>query len=77
MTAHSIPAGRLDKGEDRLVAAKRELIEETGYQAQSWRELPAMYSTPGFCNELLTCYIAQDITWVGKKLDEDEETDVG
>ncbi|HEY9790891.1 MAG TPA: NUDIX hydrolase [Candidatus Obscuribacterales bacterium] len=71
-----LPAGRLDPGEDRLSAAKRELIEETGYQAAQWSELPAMYSAPGFCDELLTCYLATDIKWVGKDLDEDEETDV-
>jgi ADP-ribose pyrophosphatase len=71
-----LPAGRLNKGEDRLSAAKRELIEETGYEAKSWVELPAMFSAPGFCDELLTCYLASDISWVGKNLDEDEETDV-
>lgn len=70
-----LPAGRLNVGEDRLEAAKRELIEETGYQASTWEELPAMYSAPGFCNELLTCYVATDIKWVGKNLDEDEWTD--
>jgi ADP-ribose pyrophosphatase len=71
-----LPAGRLEKGEDRLAAAKRELIEETGYEAASWSELPDMFSAPGFCDELLTCYLATDIKWVGKNLDEDEETDV-
>lgn len=71
-----LPAGRLEIGEDRLAAAKRELIEETGYEASNWTELPPIYTAPGFCNELLTCYLATDIKWVGKNLDEDEETDV-
>lgn len=71
-----LPAGRLNKDEDRLAAAKRELIEETGFEATNWTELPPIYSAPGFCTELLTCYLATDIKWVGKNLDEDEETDV-
>jgi ADP-ribose pyrophosphatase len=71
-----LPAGRLEIGEDRLAAAKRELIEETGYKAATWKELPPIFSAPGFCNELLTCYLATDIEWVGKNLDEDEWTDV-
>jgi ADP-ribose pyrophosphatase len=71
-----LPAGRLDAGEDRLAAAKRELIEETGYEAADWVQLPDMFSAPGFCNELLSCYLATNIKWVGKNLDEDEETDV-
>jgi ADP-ribose pyrophosphatase len=71
-----LPAGRLEIGEDRFECAKRELIEETGYRAETWEELPPIYSAPGFCNELLTCYLASDISWVGKNLDEDEWTDV-
>jgi ADP-ribose pyrophosphatase len=68
-----VPAGRVDPGEDRLAAAKRELIEETGYSANKWRELPPFYSAPGFCDELLSCYLAEDITWVGTNPDQDEE----
>ncbi len=71
-----LPAGRVNQGEDRLAAAKRELIEETGYEAAAWKELPPMFSAPGFCTELLTAYLATDVKWVGKRLDEDEETDV-
>lgn len=71
-----LPAGRLEHGEQPLPAAQRELIEETGFQARVWQELPSMYSTPGFSTELLYLFRATDVTFVGKALDEDEETEV-
>lgn len=71
-----LPAGRLEKGEDRADAAARELIEETGYKGNNWKQVAGAFSAPGFCDELLTFHHATDLEWVGKKLDEDEETDV-
>lgn len=71
-----LPAGRINRGEDPLPAAKRELTEETGYLAQNWQLLSEMYTAPGFCDELLRLYLATDVSFVGKNLDEDEETDV-
>lgn len=71
-----LPAGRVEKGEDRFLAAQRELTEETGYVAGTWSNLPPMYSAPGFCNELLTFYQATNLVFKGKNLDEDEETEV-
>lgn len=71
-----LPAGRVEKGEDRFLAAQRELVEETGYAGGVWRDMPPMFSAPGFCNELLTFHHATNLTWKGKDLDEDEETDV-
>lgn len=71
-----LPAGRVELGEDRFLAAQRELTEETGYVAKTWQDLPPMYTAPGFCNELLTFYRATDLVWQGKNLDEDEETEV-
>lgn len=71
-----LPAGRVEKGEDRLLAAKRELTEETGFLAQNWHELGHMYSAPGFCTELLSFYHATELVFTGKDLDEDEETEV-
>ena len=71
-----LPAGRIEEGEDPMLAAQRELTEETGYQARNWSELVRMYTAPGFCNEMLYVYKATDVIEVGKDLDEDEETEV-
>ncbi len=71
-----LPAGRIEKGEDPFPAARRELQEETGFEAQDWSELSRMFSAPGFCDEILYLYSASGLTFVGKNLDIDEQTDV-
>ena len=58
-----IPAGRLDKpGELPLQAAKRELVEETGYRARKWKKLVSFYASPGFVAEKMTIFLATDLT---------------
>ncbi len=71
-----LPAGRIELGEEPLLAAQRELVEETGYQAEEWSRIAAMVSAPGFCNEMLYLYRAEKVHFVGKQLDDDEETEV-
>ncbi|TCO79832.1 NUDIX hydrolase [Marinisporobacter balticus] len=56
-----VPAGKLDKGEDPLVCAVRELKEETGYEAKDVKFLFSFYSSPGFSNEMLYLYVAKDL----------------
>jgi ADP-ribose pyrophosphatase len=61
-----IPAGTLDRDvngtvEDHAEAARRELEEETGYRARSWRYLGRFYTAPGFTNELMHLYLATDL----------------
>src|SRR5690242_5450817 len=46
-----IPAGRLDPGEKPLQTAKRELMEETGYTAKSWKKLASFWPSPGYVSE--------------------------
>ncbi len=57
-----LPAGRCDTGEDPLETAKRELIEETGYRAASWRKMLEFYPAPGFASELMHAFLAEDLT---------------
>ncbi len=57
-----LPAGRLDPGEKPLQAAKRELIEETGYRARTWSKLASFYVSPGYVQERMTIFLATDLT---------------
>jgi ADP-ribose pyrophosphatase len=53
-----LPAGRIDAGENALHAAKRELLEETGYTATHWRRILKFYASPGFVAETMSVYLA-------------------
>ena len=68
-----LPAGKLDHGsEGHLLGAQRELSEETGLEAAKWTYLGYTLASPGFCDEALHMYLAQDLKRVGQHLDEDE-----
>lgn len=58
---YEIPAGKLEKGEDPLICATRELEEETGFVAQSWEKITTFYTAPGFANETMHLYYARDL----------------
>ncbi|GIP32302.1 NUDIX hydrolase [Paenibacillus sp. J2TS4] len=70
-----IPAGKLDPGEEPVDAAKRELEEETGYRCGSIRPISSFYTSPGFADELLHLFVAEDLVPGEAKLDEDEFLD--
>ncbi len=53
-----LPAGKIDRPEPPDQTARRELKEETGITAASWHYLGGVYSSPGFCDEIIHCYLA-------------------
>jgi ADP-ribose pyrophosphatase len=67
-----LPAGRIDRGEKELQAAKRELIEETGYRADRWRRILKFYASPGFVAETMSVFLATKLR-VGEAEPEDDE----
>jgi len=68
-----IPAGKLNfPEEDPLLAAKRELREETGATAQKWTYLGRIDTTPALMNEKIHLYLAQELSFGERELDEDE-----
>lgn len=72
-----IPAGKLNyKGEDPLGAGMRELREETGAVAKEYTFLGELASSPALIDERIYMYLAEDITFGERELDEDEFLDV-
>jgi ADP-ribose pyrophosphatase len=67
-----LPAGTLERGELPIETAKRELIEETGYQSDLIKPLNHFYTVPGFCNEKMHAFVAENLSHVGQALDETE-----
>jgi ADP-ribose pyrophosphatase len=69
---YELPAGRIDEGENELEAAKRELLEETGYSARSWKRILHFWASPGFVAEAMSIYLARGLE-SGKAQPEDDE----
>jgi ADP-ribose pyrophosphatase len=67
-----LPAGRIDPGEKPLPAAKRELLEETGYTATQWRRILHFYASPGFVAETMSVFLATGLR-TGKAQPEADE----
>ena len=61
-TIVEIPAGKLEKGEEPLECAKRELEEETGYECKSIELVTSFYTSPGFADEIVHVYVATGLT---------------
>lgn len=72
-----IPAGTLDhEGESELECAKRELAEEAELQAEEWRLLHVVYTSPGFLTEKVTIFEATGLSPASGERDEDEEIEI-
>lgn len=69
---YELPAGRIDDGESELSAAKRELLEETGYSARSWKRVLRFWASPGFVAEAMSIYLARELK-AGTAQPEDDE----
>ena len=71
-----LPAGTRNPGEAPLAAAKREMIEETGYRAKRWTMLQKYFASPGFLGEWMQIYLARDIRQGEAHLEMDENLEV-
>ena len=71
-----LPAGRIEPGEKLIPAAKRELIEETGYRAKKWSVHTKYYASPGFLSEAMNILLAEDLTLGEAAPEEDEKIEL-
>ena len=67
-----LPAGHIDPGEKSTVAAKRELLEETGFTAKRWKRVLKFYVSPGILDETMEVFLATGLTEGNAQLEEDE-----
>lgn len=70
------PAGKIDPGEDRLLCAQRELLEETGYTAREWAHAGQMHPCIGYSDEFIDIWFARGLTRGERRLDEGEFLEV-
>ena len=71
-----LPAGRREADEKPLAAAKREMIEETGYRARTWKKLVRYYASPGFLAEWMEIYLATDLIEGEAQPEDDEKIEI-
>ena len=72
-----LPAGRLDPKESALDAARRELREETGYEAKTWTLLTSYWASPGYVDEKMNVFLAEELTEGKQQPMEDERIEIG
>ena len=67
-----LPAGKREAGEVPLATAKRELREETGYEARAWSRIGLIHTTVAFTDEGIDLYVARGLEFRGQQLDAGE-----
>jgi ADP-ribose pyrophosphatase len=75
-TIWEIPAGTLEPGESPRACAERELVEEIGFRARSWKPLVDFYTSPGFCDETMSVFLAEDLVEAESAPEADEHLEV-
>jgi ADP-ribose pyrophosphatase len=71
-----LPAGRIEPGEKYIPAAKRELIEETGYRAKKWSHYVRYFASPGFLSEAMNVLLAEELVLGEATPEEDERIEI-
>lgn len=71
-----LPAGKIDPNEPILETGKRELLEETGYEAEHWEYVAELHPCIGYSNEIIHLFLAKGLHFRGAKLDEDEHLEI-
>lgn len=71
-----IPAGGINKGEESITAATRELEEETGYKSDNLEHLISIVTAVAFCDEVVEIYVAKNLTKTQQNLDPDEYIEI-
>jgi ADP-ribose pyrophosphatase len=71
-----LPAGLVEDGEEPLASAKREVKEECGLEGGQWRELGAFYTSPGFADERIVVFAAEELERGDPDPDEGEELNI-
>ena len=70
------PAGKRDPGEEPAETARRELLEEAGFEASHWEHLGGIHVAIAYSNERIDLYLARGLKHVGARLDDDEFLDI-
>ncbi len=73
---YELPAGKMEPGEAPLLTAQRELVEECGYEAGSWRHIASLHPCIGYSDECVELYLARELAYVGHALDDGEFLEV-
>jgi ADP-ribose pyrophosphatase len=70
------PAGTLETGENPDNTIARELEEETGYRAHRWQKLGSFFLCPGYSDEIIHAYLAQDLELLDNPPDQDDDEEI-